>query len=135
MLNLFNLEKQAGKRVQKLIAHLSAAEALEARNARMVLNTTADKVSVHLYDQQRYVKTIQIRDITAFFGLDHDERIVESVQKYLVLLSCENGVDIVHLNVVLCENKGEIGAHVYNGGKHIKQIPTLELFGHFYTND
>ena len=30
MLNLFNLEKQAGKRVQKLIAHLSAAEALEA---------------------------------------------------------------------------------------------------------
>ena len=66
-----------------------------------------------MYDQQRYVKTIQIREIKAFFGLDHDETIVESVQKYLVLLSCENVVDIVHLNVVLCENKGEIGAHVY----------------------
>lgn len=132
MLNIFNIEKQANKRVQRFLLHKSTEENIDSAKARLVINIIIGKVSVHLYEQHKYIKTLSLKSIVEFFGKDYDESKTIAVYDYLVQLSKDHQIELSKLNVVICETKGELGAHLYDETKYKKRIPTLDLLTQFY---
>ncbi|MFY9308206.1 MAG: hypothetical protein WAQ28_04060 [Bacteroidia bacterium] len=134
MLNIFNIEKQANKRVQRFLLHKSTEENIDAVKARLVINITVGKVSVHLYEQHKYIKTLSLKSIAEFFGKDYDESKSSSIYDYLVKLAKDQQIELSKLNVVICETKNELGAHLYEETKYRKKISTLDLLTHFYLN-
>lgn len=132
MLNIFNIEKQANKRVQRFLLHKSTEENIDSAKARLVINIIIGKVSVHLYEQHKYIKTLSLKSIVEFFGKDYDESKTIAVYNYLVQLSKDHQIELSKLNVVICETKGELGAHLYDETKYKKRIPTLDLLTQFY---
>jgi hypothetical protein len=132
MLNIFNIEKQANKRVQRFLLHTSTEENIDSVKARLVINIIIGKVSVHLYEQHKYIKTLSLKSIVEFFGKDYDESKTIAVYDYLVQLSKDQQIGLSKLNVVICETKGELGAHLYDETKYKKRIPTLDLLTQFY---
>lgn len=134
MLDIFNLEKQTNKRVQKFLLHKSTEENIEPKNAKLLIACKDKAVLVLLLNQNAIVKPLQLKDIATFFGKDFDESNERSVMDYLIKLSKENGVELSKLNVVICETKNELGAHLYDDTKYKKRISTLDLLTHFNTN-
>lgn len=132
MLNIFNIEKQANKRVQRFLLHTSTEENIDPAKARLVINIIIGKVSVHLYEQHKYIKTLSLKSIVEFFGKDYDESKTISIYDYLVQLSKDQQIELSKVNVVICETKGELGAHLYDETKYKKRIPTLDLLTQFY---
>lgn len=132
MLNIFNIEKQANKRVQRFLLHTSTEENIDPVKARLVINIIIGKVSVHLYEQHKYIKTLTLKSIVEFFGKDYDESKTIAVYDYLVQLSKGHQIGLSKLNVVICETKSELGAHLYDETKYKKRIPTLDLLTQFY---
>lgn len=132
MLNIFNIEKQANKRVQRFLLHTSTEENIDPVKARLVINIIIGKVSVHLYEQHKYIKTLSLKSIVEFFGKDYDESKTIAVYDYLVQLSKDQQIELSKINVVICETKGELGAHLYDETKYKKRIPTLDLLTQFY---
>ena len=131
MLDFFNLEKQTNKRVQRFLLHKSTEENIEAKNAKLLIASKNKAILVLLLNQNTIVKPIALKDIAAFFGKDFDESNEQAVMDYLVKLSKENQVELSKLNVMICETKGELGAHLYEETKYKKKISTLDLLTHF----
>lgn len=134
MLDFFNLEKQTNKRVQRFLLHKSTEENIEAKNAKLLIASKNKAILVLLLNQNTIVKPIALKDIAAFFGKDFDESNEQAVMAYLVKLSKENQVELSKLNVMICETKGELGAHLYEETKYKKKISTLDLLTHFNPN-
>ncbi|OFY82614.1 MAG: hypothetical protein A3F72_11870 [Bacteroidetes bacterium RIFCSPLOWO2_12_FULL_35_15] len=134
MLDFFNLEKQTNKRVQRFLLHKSTEENIEAKNAKLLIASKEKAILVLLLNQNTIVKPLKLKDIAAFFGKDFDESNEQAVMAYLVKLSKENQVELSKLNVVICETKGELGAHLYEETKYKKKISTLDLLTHFNPN-
>jgi hypothetical protein len=131
MLNPFNFEQQANKRVHKFLRYLCRVATIEPSTAKLVINIIIGKVSVHLYDQNNYLKTISFSSIAEFFGKEYDESTSIAVYDYFLQLSKDCEIDLSKINIVICETKAEIGAHLYEETKYKKRIPTLELLTHF----
>lgn len=134
MLDFFNLEKQTNKRVQRFLLHKSTEENIEAKNAKLLIASKNNAILVLLLNQNTIVKPIALKDIAAFFGKDFDESNEQAVMAYLVKLSKENQVELSKLNIMICETKGELGAHLYEETKYKKKISTLDLLTHFNPN-
>ncbi len=134
MLNIFNIERQANKRVHRFLLHKSTEENIEPGSARLVINIIIGKASIHLYDQNKYAKTLIWKGVADFFGKEYDESSITAVYEYLVKLSKEQHIELSKLNVVICETKNELGAYLYDGTKYKKRISTLDLLTHFNTN-
>ncbi len=132
MLDIFNLEKQTNKRVQKFLLHKSTEENIQPANARLVMNVIIGKVSVHLYDQHRFIKTLSIRAIVEFFGKEYDETKVDSFPAHLKKISLENNIEFSKANIVICETKGELKAHLYNENRYVKRLSTIDLLTAIY---
>lgn len=135
MLNFNSIEKQAGKKVHSFLLHMCTAENLDPANARIVINTQLDKAALHLFNDQHYVKTIPLKAITDFFGVDYHEEIVTKVNAYLVMLCEENSMRLGQINIVVCETKSELGVYLYADTKYKKRIPTLDLVNQFISNE
>lgn len=134
MLDFFNLEKQTNKRVQRFLIHKSTEENIEAKNVKLLIASKDKAIIVLLLNQNTIVKPINLKDIAAFFGKDFDESNEQAVMAYLIKLSKENQVELSKLNVMICETKGELGAHLYEETKYKKKISTLDLLTHFNPN-
>ncbi|MFY9308499.1 MAG: hypothetical protein WAQ28_05540 [Bacteroidia bacterium] len=132
MLNIFNIEKQASKRVQRFLLHKATEENIEPANARLVINILSNDLSVHLYDQGKFLKTLTLKSIVEFFGKEYDEAKTGAVSEYIKKISKENNVELATANVVICENKGELGAHLYNQNKYVKRLSTVQLLTAVY---
>ena len=132
MLNIFNLEKQASKRVQLFLLHKATEENIEPANARLVINLTSGVLSIHLFDQGKFLKTLTLKSIVEFFGKEYEESKTLSITEYVKKISKENSIEEVNTNVVICENKGELGAHLYNQNKYVKRLSTIELLTAVY---
>lgn len=130
MLNNPYIEMQTNKRVQKFLLHKSTQENIEAANAKLVIGANGKEVSVLLLNQNTIVKPLSIRDIAAFFGKDYDENNERDVISYLTKLSKENQIELSKVNVVICETKGMLGAHLYEDTKHKKRISTFDFLAH-----
>lgn len=134
MLDFFNLEKQTNKRVQGYLLHKSTQENIEAQNTKLLIAVKNNAVSVFLLNQNTIVKPLSLKEIAEFFGKEFDENNERSVMDYLQKLSKENHIELSKLNVLICETKGELGAHLYEETKYRKKIKTLDLITHFNTN-
>ncbi len=134
MLDFFNLEKQTNKRVQGYLLHKSTQENIEAQNTKLLIAVNNNAVSVFLLNQNTIVKPLNLKEIAEFFGKEFDENNERSVMDYLQKLSKENHIELSKLNVLICETKGELGAHLYEETKYRKKIKTLDLITHFNTN-
>lgn len=134
MLDFFNLEKQTNKRVQRFLLHKSTEENIEAKNAKLLIASKNKAILVMLLNQNTIVKPLNMKDIAAFFGKDFDESNEQAVMAYLIKLSKENHIELPKLNILICETKGELGAHLYEETKYKKKIPTLDLLTHFNSN-
>lgn len=134
MLDFFNLEKQTNKRVQRFLIHKSTEENIEAKNVKLLIASKDKAIIVLLLNQNTIVKPINLKDIAAFFGKDFDESNEQAVMAYLIKLSKENQVELSKLNVMICETKGELGAHLYEETKYRKKISTHDLLTHFNSN-
>jgi uncharacterized protein (DUF2164 family) len=132
MLNIFNIEKQASKRVQRFLLHKSTEENIDPANTRLVINILSENLSVHLYDQGKFLKTLTLKSIVEFFGKEYDETKTIAVSEYIKKISIENNVELAKANVVICENKGELGAHLYNQNKYVKRLSTVQLLTAVY---
>ena len=132
MLDIFNLEKQAGKRVSKFLLYKAEEEKIEPACARLVINIITEKVSVHLYDQHKFIETLNIRDIVEYFGKEYDETKVKSVYEYIEKISNENDVEFLKVNIVICESKSVLGVHLYGENKYINRLSIIELLSHLY---
>lgn len=134
MLDSFNLEKQISKRVQRFLIHKSTEENIEPQHAKLLIACKDKAVIVLLLNQNTVLKPLSLKDIAAFFGKDFDETNHQAVMEYLIKLSRENQVELSKLNVMICEIKGELGAHLYEETKYKKRIKTLDLLIHFNPN-
>ena len=126
------IEMQTNKRVQKFLIHKATEENIESANARLVINILIGKVSVHLFEQHRYIKTLSIKAIVEFFGKDYDETKVNSLLEYLKNISLENNIEFSKINIVICETKGDFKAHLYSENKYVKPLSTIELLTSIY---
>ena len=134
MLDFFNLEKQTNKRVQRFLLHKATEENIEPKNAKLLIVHKNDAVIVLLLNQNTIVKPLLLKNIAAFFGKEFDETNEQAIKAYLEKLSKENKVALFKLNVMICETKGELGAHLYEETKYRKKISTLDLLTHFNSN-
>jgi hypothetical protein len=135
MLEIFNLEKQAGKRVKNLLLHKSTAAGINAATAKFVISLHQGSVVVHLYDAHTRVREIELKEITDFFGKEYDATKVAPFKDYLSKTAETNQIPVPALNVVICENKEQMGCHLYNEGKYVKRIPTLEILSKFNSDE
>ena len=135
MLDIFNLEKQAGKRVQKYLEYLAKEQNLESQSAALIIKLVEDQIGIYLFEKQKFIKTIEPVEICEFFDTDYEPSKILSVRNYLVKLAEENAIENENLNVVLSQVKGEISAHLYNGTKHLKVISAMEILLNFYSNN
>lgn len=134
MLEYFNLEKQVNKRVQRFLLHKSTEENFEVKNAKLLIANKDKAILVLLLNQNTIVKPLKLMDIAAFFGKDFDQSNEQALVAYLMKLSKESRIALSKLNVMICEIKGELGAHLYEETKYRKKIPTLDLLAHLNPN-
>ncbi|MBI3519521.1 MAG: hypothetical protein HY062_09225 [Bacteroidetes bacterium] len=134
MLDFFNLEKQTNKRVQRYLLHKSTEENIEAKNAKLLIACKNNAIIVFLLNNNTIVKPLFLKDIAAFFGKDFDQSNEQAVMAYFQKLAGENHFELSKLNVMICETKGELGAHLYEETKYRKKISTLDLLTHFNPN-
>lgn len=134
MLDFFNLQKQINKRIQRFLIHLSTEENIEVKNAKLLMASKDHAILVLLLNQNTIVKPITLNAIAAFFGKEVDESDQQAIMVYLEKLSKENGIALSKLNVIICETKGELGAHLYEQTKYKRKISTLDLFTHLNSN-
>lgn len=132
MLELFNLEKQVNKRVHRFLLHKATEENIDVSKTKLVFNIIIEKVSVHLYEDRKHIKTLTIKSIAEFFGKEYDEAKVVSLSDYLKKIAKENNVELTRANIVICETKSVLGAHLYNENKYVKRIPTVDLLTAVY---
>jgi hypothetical protein len=132
MLNIFNIETQVCKRVHKYLLQLCQKVNLEISAAKLVINASDETLCIHLYDRQKFIKSQSFQSVADFFGKEYDEKKTEALWKYLERIAKENNLIISNVRIILCEIKGEIGAHVYNETKYVKRLSTLELLTSLY---
>lgn len=130
MLNVFNIEKQAAKRVRNFLLHTATTENMELGSLWVVINHKNAALGIHLHEGSRYLRSIPLKSITDFFGKEYTPGIATSVSNFLLKLAEENSIEPDKLNVVIREVKDSVGMFIYEAGKYKKEIPTLDLLNH-----
>jgi hypothetical protein len=133
MLNAIYIEMQTNKRIQKFLLHKSTESNIEPEQAKLVITTDGTTITTLLLENNRVVKTIGIKEITGFFGGTHDEFNTTAIIAYLTKIASVNQISLSDLNIVICENKGKVGTHLYAGTKHRQKLSTVDFLTHFNT--
>lgn len=135
MLDIFNLEKQAARRIRSFIAHVSTQENIPADATRLIIKKRASDPGVFLFNGNHFVKPLSLAYIVEYFGKEWDNEKQQAVTEYMEKLANELKISVSALNLVICEHKGQIGAFVYEEGRYIKTLSVLDLFSHFYSRN
>ncbi|MBS1635405.1 MAG: hypothetical protein JST26_05735 [Bacteroidetes bacterium] len=131
MLDAFNPEKQVSKRVQRYLIHKCTEENIDAIKAKLLIRASEGKPSIHLYEGNLHVARINFKSIFDFFGMDYEESQINSIYDYLVEVSKAEKIELEQISVVICEVKGTLGTHLYDGPKYRRKMSTLALIAHF----
>jgi hypothetical protein len=133
MLNTMYIEMQTNKRIQKFLLHKATESNIQAPLAKLVITTDGKSISTLLLENNKVVKSLAIKEITAFFGKEHDEFNTTAIITYLNKIALANQIQLNELNIVMCENKGTLGTHLYAGTKHKQKLSTVDFLTHFNT--
>lgn len=132
MIDLINLEKQALKRVKNFIQETAAEENIPSTEAKVVINYQGSTLHVYLFHQNQNLKPLELKSIVEYFGQEYKQSQSEAMISYIAQLAQERKTAPSGLNIIICENKGRIGAYLYEGTRHIKQLHSFEILSHFY---
>lgn len=135
MLNTTYIEMQTNKRIQKFLLHKSTESNIDATQAKLVITTDGKMVRTWLLENNKIVASIAIREITAFFGREHDHFNTTAIIAYLRKLAVINEIQLEDLNIVICESNGKVGTHLYAGTKHKQKLSTVDFLTHFNTTN
>lgn len=133
MLNPLYMEMQTNKRIQKFLIHKSTESNIEPAQAKLVITTDGKTITTLLLENNRVVKPVGIKEITAFFGKEHDDFNTTAIISYLNKIASVNQIPLKDVNIVICENKGKVGTHLYAGTKHKQKLSTVDFLTHFNT--
>jgi hypothetical protein len=131
MLNNAYMEMQTNKRFQRFLLHKSTEENMDAIHAKLVIRTDGKSVFTILLNQNKIVKYLPIREITAFFGKQHDAFNTQAIITYLDSLATVHAVEIIRVNVVICETKGKVGTHLFIDTRYKEALSTVDFLTHF----
>jgi hypothetical protein len=131
MLDFLNLEKQIAKRVGKFLSAKAQEAGIEDVQPRLVISALMDRVTVQLYAGNYFVKTLDLQAIAEFFGQCCDKEREEKIYNFLKQLSEQESIPLNHCYILICEQKKQIGAHVYKDAMYVKKLPMLQVFNHF----
>ena len=127
------MEMQVNKRIQKFILHKSTESNIDSSLAKIVVTTDGLTIRTLLLEQNRVIKPIGIKEITAFFGREHDEFNTSAIIAFLNKLANEHSIPLNEVCIVICETKGTVGTHLYAGTKHKQRLSTVDFLTHFNT--
>ena len=133
MINALNMEKQTNKRIGRFLLHKCTEENIEPGNAKVVIRSDGKKVFMILLSGNKIACYIPIKEVTAFFGRAHDEFNTQAIIAYLNKLATIEKVELIRVNLVICENKGEYGTHLYIDTIYKRPISTVDFLTHFNT--
>lgn len=133
MLNTTYMEMQTNRRIQRFLLHKSTEENISVQHAKMVIRTDGSIVHTLLLDRNKIIKTIPIKELTAFFGREHDEFNTVAIISYLKKLAQQHAVELVRLNIVMCETQGKVGTHLFVDTKYKEALSTVAFLTHFNT--
>lgn len=132
MLDFFNIEKQVAKRVGKFIAFKAAEAGIAEENARLLLNLLLGRVSVHLYEQNHFVATLDLQAMAEYFGKSFDTEKEEAIRRYLEALAGREQIPVPELYIIIGKSKKELGAYIYQQARFVRRLPLMEIAEHFY---
>ena len=135
MLDIFNLEKQAARRIGSFMAHVSTQENIPTDTTKLIIRKSTANPTVFLFNGNQFVKPLSLVQIVEYFGKEWDEEKQQAVNGYLEKLSADLKIPMAELNLVICQHKGEIGAFVYHESKYIRKLSILDIFSHFYSKN
>jgi hypothetical protein len=131
MLNSTYMEMQTNKRLQRFLLHKATAENINSASAKLVIRTDGKVVHTILLDQQKVVRYVPLKEITAFFGKQHTDFNSQAIISYLQTLADKQQVELIRVNVVICEAKGKIGTHLFIDTRYTQPLSTVEFLTHF----
>ncbi len=132
MFNFDIIEKQIAKRLQIFFAHQATAAKIDPAKMQLIISAEDAAVAAFIYDNGQLVKKIELKAIAESFGKEFDQGKVRDVHNYLVEKAKVENIELEHLNVVICENKGRMGAYVYDRATFKRKIKVIELLQIFY---
>jgi hypothetical protein len=133
MLNTMYMEMQTNKRIQNFLLHKSTESNIDPVQAKLVITTDGQTIRTLLLENSKIIKSIGIKEITAFFGKEHDDLNTTAIIAYLNKIASANQIQLSEVNIVICENKGKVGTHLYAGIKHKHKLSTVDFLTHFNT--
>ena len=131
MLNTAYMEMQTNKRIQRFLLQKSIEENIEPINAKIVIRTDGKVIHTMLLSRNKIVKHISIKEITAFFGKKHDEFNTKAIIAYLNALADHHAVELIRINLVICETKGKAGTHLFIDTRYKQSLSTVDFLTHF----
>lgn len=131
MFEKFTPEYQVNKRVRSFMDHSATQNNVAIDKARLLFKYNDDKSFVHLYEGGKHIKALTVRSILEFFGQDYSEQHQAALEDYLRKTAKAEQIDLAQINVVICDVKGTLGAHLYEGSKYRKKLSTVDLVAHF----
>lgn len=124
-------EYQVNKRIRSFLLHIATSQNIDPVKTRLLFKSHESKASIHVYEEGRHVCFLNLSSILEFFGQDYKESQAIALQNYLQQVAAEEGIALSSLNLVICETKNSIGAHIYEGSKYRRKISTVDLVAHF----
>jgi hypothetical protein len=133
MLNTMYLEMQTNKRIQKFLLHKSAESNIDAAQAKLVITTDGHTIRTLLLENNKIIKSVGIKEITAFFGREHDDFNTTAIIAYFNKMASIHQIQLGDVNIVICEAQGKIGTHLYASTRHKQKLSTVDFLTHFNT--
>jgi hypothetical protein len=127
------METQTNKRMGRFLLHKATEENIDASSAKIVIRTDNKKVFTLLLNGNKIVSYIPIKEVTAFFGRQHNDFNTQAIIAYLNKLAKTEEVEVIRISLVICQNKGEYGTHLYIDTTYKKPVSTVDFLTHFNT--
>ncbi len=132
MFNFDIIEQQISKRLQTFFAHQATSANIVPAKMRLLIRVLEDRVVSYILEDTRLVKQLELKAIAESFGKEFDHEKVQEVYNYLAEKAKAENIALDQLNVVVYENKGKMGAYLFDNTTYKRKIKAMELLNLFY---
>ncbi len=132
MIDLFNIEKQAAKRIHAFLLHKATEENLDVEQLKFILNSKEAKAGLRLHYRQSFIKNLDLKELCDFFGKPYNASTETQVGLVFQQKAEEEKISLDEMNIIVCLHKGTIGTFLYREKYFVKRLSNLELIKHFF---